>query len=111
MFAELVAHHAQELVPKFTTLERSLNQRKGRLYIDYLQNKRGQTLASVYSMRPVPGATISTPLEWKEVKHGLHPSDFTLETLPKRLAKKGDLFKPVLGKGIDMTKCLKRIES
>jgi bifunctional non-homologous end joining protein LigD len=110
MFSELVAHHAQELVPKFTTLERSLNQRKGRLYIDYLQNKRGQTLASVYSMRPVPGATISTPLEWKEVKHGLHPSDFTMETLPKRLEKKGDLFKPVLGKGIDMVKCLKKIE-
>jgi bifunctional non-homologous end joining protein LigD len=110
MFAELVAHHAQELVPKFTTLERSLNQRKGRLYIDYLQNKRGQTLASVYSMRPVPGATISTPLEWKEVKHGLHPSDFTMETLPKRLEKKGDLFKPVLGKGIDMVKCLKKME-
>lgn len=110
MFAELVAHHAQELVPKFTTLERSLNQRKGRLYIDYLQNKRGQTLASVYSMRPVPGATLSTPLEWKEVKHGLHPSDFTLKTLPKRLDKKGDLFKPVLGKAIDMAKCLKKME-
>jgi bifunctional non-homologous end joining protein LigD len=110
MFAELVAHHTQELVPKFTTLDRPLNQRKGRLYIDYLQNKRGQTLASVYSMRPVPGATLSTPLEWKEVKHGLHPSDFTMETLPKRLAKKGDLFKPVLGKGIDMAKCLKKME-
>jgi bifunctional non-homologous end joining protein LigD len=67
-------------------------------------------LAAVYSLRPVPGATISTPLDWKEVKHGLSPAQFTMKTLPKRLEKKGDLFKGVLMKGIDMEKCLKKLE-
>jgi bifunctional non-homologous end joining protein LigD len=108
-FAEIVASFTEEKLPKITTMERSLNKRKDRIYLDYLQNKRGQTLASVYSLRPVPGATISTPLEWKEVKHGLSPSQFTMKTLPKRLEKKGDLFKGVLLKGIDMEKCLKRL--
>ncbi|WP_333819687.1 DNA ligase D [Ohtaekwangia sp.] len=109
-FAEIIATFAQNLLPEITTLERSLSKRKNRIYLDYLQNKRGQTLASVYSLRPVPGATISTPLEWKEVKHGLSPSQFTLQSLPKRLAKKGDLFSGILKKGIDMERCLKRLE-
>lgn len=108
-FAEIIASLTLEQLPDTTTMERSLNKRKGRIYLDYLQNKRGQTLASVYSLRPVPGATISTPLDWKEVKHGLLPSQFTMKTLSRRLVKKGDLFKGVLSKGIDITKCLKRL--
>jgi len=110
-FAEIIASLTREQLPDTTTMERSLNKRKGKIYLDYLQNKRGQTLASVYSLRPVPGATISTPLDWKEVKHGLSPSQFTMKTLPKRLAKKGDIFKGILSKGIDMAKCLKRLEA
>jgi bifunctional non-homologous end joining protein LigD len=109
-FAEIVATLTMEQLPDTTTMERSLNKRKNKIYLDYLQNKRGQTLASVYSLRPVPGATISTPLDWKEVKRGLSPAQFTMKTLPKRLDKKGDLFKGVLMKGIDMAKCLKKLE-
>lgn len=109
-FAEIIASLTLEQLPDTTTMERSLNKRKGKIYLDYLQNKRGQTLASVYSLRPVPGATISTPLDWKEVKHGLSPAQFTMKTLPKRLTKKGDLFKGILMKGIDMAKCLKKLE-
>ncbi len=109
-FAEIIASLTLEQLPETTTMERSLNKRKGKIYLDYLQNKRGQTLASVYSLRPVPGASISTPLDWKEVKHGLTPAQFTMKTLPKRLAKKGDLFKGILQKGIDMAKCLKKLE-
>jgi bifunctional non-homologous end joining protein LigD len=109
-FAEIVASLTLEQLPAITTMERSLNKRKNKIYLDYLQNKRGQTLAAVYSLRPVPGATISTPLDWKEVKHGLSPAQFTMKTLPKRLEKKGDLFKGVLMKGIDMEKCLKKLE-
>jgi bifunctional non-homologous end joining protein LigD len=108
-FAEIVATLTQEILPDTTTLERPLNKRKGRIYLDYLQNKRGQTLASVYSLRPVEVASVSTPLLWKEVKHGLSPGQFTLKTLPKRLQQKGDLFGDVLGKGIDMNKCLKKL--
>ena len=109
-FAEIVASLTMEQLPDTTTMERSLSKRKNKIYLDYLQNKRGQTLASVYSLRPVSGATISTPLDWKEVKSGLSPAQFTMKTLPKRLDKKGDLFKGILMKGIDMAKCLKRLE-
>lgn len=109
-FAEIIASLTLEQLPDITTMERSLSKRKDKIYLDYLQNKRGQTLAAVYSLRPVPGATISTPLDWKEVKHGLSPAQFTMKTISKRLDKKGDLFKDVLLKGIDMGKCLKKLE-
>jgi bifunctional non-homologous end joining protein LigD len=110
-FAEILATLTHEALPKTTTLERSLaKRRKNQIYVDYLQNSRGQTLASAYSVRPKPGAPVSTPLEWKEVKHGLKPTAFTIHTIHKRLAKKGDLFAGVLGKGADIRKSLRLIE-
>lgn len=109
-FAHLVAINAQAQLPDFTSLERSLSKRgKNNIYIDYLQNRKGQTLSCAYSLRPKPGATVSTPLEWKEVKKGLHPTDFTLKNIQKRIEKKGDLFKGTLLKGIDMLKCINRL--
>ena len=109
-FAHAIAVLAQHELPDFTSLERSLSKRgKDNIYIDYLQNRKGQTLACAYSLRPKPGATVSTPLEWSEVKKGLHPSDFTFKNIMKRIDKKGDLFAGVLLKGIDMMKCLKRL--
>lgn len=109
-FAQLVAQMTNELVPDFTTLERSLSKRrKDQLYIDYLQNKKGQTLAAAYSIRPKPGATVSTPLDWKEVKIGLDPHAFNINTIQQRVEKKGDLWAPVLKKGIDMMKALKQL--
>lgn len=110
-FAHLVATMAHEQLPKFTSLERNLAKRgKANIYIDYLQNRRGQTLSSVYSLRPKPGAPVSTPLDWKEVKTGLKPTDFHIKNIMKRLEKKGDLFAPVLKKGIDMGKALKLLD-
>ncbi|GAA4461572.1 hypothetical protein GCM10023093_06440 [Nemorincola caseinilytica] len=109
-FAHLVAVMAHEQLPKFTSLERSLSKRgKNQIYIDFLQNRRGQTLASPYSLRPKPGATVSTPLDWSEVKDGLLPSDHTIENILTRIKKKGDIFAAVLKKGIDMKKCLKAL--
>lgn len=108
-FAEIIALLSHELVPEFTSLVRPLKQRGKKIYLDFLQNRRGQTLASVYSVRPVAGATVSTPLEWNEVKKGLHPSKFTVKTIGARLKRKGDLFEGVLGKGLDMEKCLTRL--
>ncbi len=110
-FGHLVAHLISLRVPKFTSLERSLSKRGNKIYVDFLQNRRGQTLASAYSVRPRPGATVSTPLEWKEVKKGLRPSQFTIENIFDRLEKKGDLFTPVLKKGIDLKKCLEKLEA
>jgi bifunctional non-homologous end joining protein LigD len=106
-FAELLAIMTHELVPDFTSLVRPLKQRGEKIYIDFLQNRRGQTLASVYSARPKPGATVSTPLEWKEVKKGLHPSQFTIKNVGARVKKKGDLFSGILGEGIGYEKVFK----
>jgi DNA ligase D len=110
-FAKVIATLTSEQLPETTTMERSLAKRKKyHVYIDYLQNSRGQTLASAYSARPKPGATVSAPLEWKEIKQGLQLSDFTIKTIHKRIEKKGDLFKGVLGKGIDISKALKNLK-
>ena len=111
MFAEIIAHLAVEKAPELATIERSIANRKDKLYVDYLQNKKGQTLASAYSVRPKPGATVSTPLDWKEVKKGLHPSQFTIKNVIQRIQKKGDLFQPVLDKGVNLKACLQRIET
>lgn len=110
-FAHIIATLAQEQLPKFTSLERNLAKRtKSNIYIDYLQNRKGQTLCSVYSLRPKAAAPVSTPLEWKEVKKGLDPRKFNIKNTIARLEKKGDIFAPVLKKGIDMEKCLKNLD-
>ncbi|MBC7873230.1 MAG: DNA ligase D [Ferruginibacter sp.] len=108
-FAHIIASLVQEQLPKTTTLERSLSKRGPKIYIDYLQNRTGQTLASAYSLRPVPGASVSTPLDWKEVNHQLLPSQFTLQNILERVEKKGDLFLPVLTDSISIDKALKAL--
>ncbi len=108
-FAHVIVKLVNEKLPKITSLERSPSMRKKKVYLDYLQNSRGQTLAAPYSVRPKPGATVSAPLLWKEVKKGLSPKDFNIVNIFKRLGKTGDVFKGVLGKGIDIEKCLKKL--
>lgn len=105
-FAEIICKMVHEQLTRFTSVERNLKKRGNKIYLDYLQNSRGQTIAAAYSLRPHPGATVSTPLMWKEVKPGLHPSSFTIKNVPARVKKMKDIFKPVLGKGIDLKKCL-----
>ena len=109
-FAGRVAAIVHARTSSFTSLARKPEQREKRVYLDILQNAKGQTAASVYSVRAKPGAPVSTPLAWKEVKAGLDPSDFTIRTVPGRLLKKGDLFKAVLQKGIDLKTCLKKLK-
>jgi bifunctional non-homologous end joining protein LigD len=109
-FGKLIAMQVQRALPAFTSMERSLSKRGQKIYIDYLQNRRGQTLASAYSVRPKPGAPVSAPLEWNEVKSGLHPDQFTIFNIGERLKEKGDLFKGVIGKGIDVKKCMKKLQ-
>lgn len=85
------------LLPDTTTLERSLAKRDPKkIYLDHLQNRKGQTLACAYSLRPKPGATVSTPLAWEEVVPGLDPKQFNIRTIHGRIAEKGDLFHGVL---------------
>jgi len=82
-FANIIAQMVHEQLPDTTSVTRSLTKRGNKIYVDYLQNRMGQTLASVYSLRPKKGATVSTPLEWKEVKTGLHPSQFNIKNILK----------------------------
>ncbi|MBX2845550.1 MAG: DNA ligase D [Saprospiraceae bacterium] len=110
LFAELICSFVQQKLPDLTTMERSLSKRSAhKIYLDYLQNARGQTLASVYSVRPRPHASVSTPLLPKELKKGLRPTDFNLFTMPDRLKEKGDLFKGVLTDKVDMMACLQKL--
>lgn len=109
-FAQLIARQVHELLPDTTSMERQPKNRQKKIYLDYLQNSKGQTLAAPYSLRPKPGATVSTPLEWAEVNAKLSPSRFTIKNIIKRLEKKGDLWAPVLGKGVDIRKALKKLE-
>ncbi|MDQ3101928.1 MAG: non-homologous end-joining DNA ligase [Bacteroidota bacterium] len=111
ILGEGIALCTQALLPKTTTVERTIAKRGGKLYLDYLQNRKGQTLASAYSVRPVEGATVSTPLDWSEVRPGLDKNSFTMRTIPSRVERRGDLFSGVLGKGLDLKKCLKALEA
>lgn len=86
-----------EAYPEGVTLERRVDKRGARVYLDYLQNVRGKTLASVYSVRPLPGAPVSTPLLWEEIEAGnIAPEHFNIKNLAGRLSLYGDLFAPVL---------------
>ena len=83
--------------PKLMTSEyRRANRPKGRVLVDYNQNRWGSTLASIYSVRPTPLATVSTPITWDEVAAGVRIEDFRLENVRERFAKTGDLWKPLL---------------
>lgn len=91
---ELAARH-----PKIITAEYRVAKRPaGRVLVDYNQNAWNRTLASVYSVRPKPLATVSTPVTWREVERGLRLEDFTIRNIPQRLRKLGDLWKPLLAK-------------
>jgi bifunctional non-homologous end joining protein LigD len=109
--AHLIVLEVNKRQPKITSVERNPEKRKHRIYLDFLQNREGQTLASPYSVRPTPEASVSMPLDWDEVKKGLDPMDFTIENAAKRLKRTGDLWKPVMGKGVDLGKILKKIEA
>ncbi len=97
--ARAIAELAHERLPKITSLERSPSKRRRKVYIDTLQNSKGQLIVTPYSARGFAHAPVSTPLSWNELKHGMRPEDYTIHNVPSRVAKKGDLFKGILGKG------------
>jgi bifunctional non-homologous end joining protein LigD len=95
--AKRVAFDLAKQCPELITSEYRVALRPpGRVLVDYNQNAWGRTLASVYSVRPVAGATVSAPVTWDEVANGINISDFTLDTVPPRVAELGDLFKATL---------------
>lgn len=111
MFARAVVTKVHEMIPRFTSIERPVANRRGKIYLDFLQNRPQATLAAPYSIRPKPAATVSAPLHWEELKKGLKLQNFTMVNIPDRIASVGDIFKPVLGQGINLKKALKALEN
>ncbi len=105
-FVKLIEMYIHSQNKELTSLERLPSARRGRIYLDYLQNAKGKTMASVYSIRPRPGATVSAPVSWDELDAGFDPRRFTLATMRRRLDKKGDLWRGIFDHRVDMKKIL-----
>ncbi|MBI2188144.1 MAG: hypothetical protein HYU37_13660 [Acidobacteria bacterium] len=89
---ELASRHPALVTSEYRVAERPA----ARVLVDYNQNRWGSTLASIYSVRPTPLATVSTPVTWEEVARGIRTEDFTIRNVPDRVAQRGDLWKPLL---------------
>ena len=109
-FARLIVTMVQNEMPRVTSIERQVAKRNGKIYLDFLQNRPQATVASAYSVRPKPGAPVSMPLHWEELKKGLKMTNYTIKNVIPMLKERGDLFKGVIGKGIDMNKAIKNLE-
>jgi bifunctional non-homologous end joining protein LigD len=108
IFCEIVATFVATKHPKVATVTRAVRARGQKVYVDFLQNIEGKSLACAYSARASEFAGASTPLTWKEIDAGFDPRDFTIRTLPDRLASVGDLWAPLRqGNGVDLRKVLK----
>jgi bifunctional non-homologous end joining protein LigD len=96
-FAKALARELADRHPALITAEYRVAKRPpGRVLVDYNQNAWGRTLASIYSVRPTPGATVSMPVTWEEIERGVRIEDFTIVNAPERVARLGDLWKPLL---------------
>ncbi|HSS43886.1 MAG TPA: DNA ligase D, partial [Thermoanaerobaculia bacterium] len=108
--AEVLARVIEQDLPEIATTARAIGSRGGRVYLDYLQNGHGRTIAGPFSARPLPGATASAPLNWGEVNGRLDPKKFTIQTLPARMRRfKEDPLRPVLTGKPDLPRALARL--
>jgi bifunctional non-homologous end joining protein LigD len=110
MFARLLALLGVEANPEIATIARPIRARGGKVYVDFGQNGHGRTIVAPFSVRPLPGATVSCPLRWEEVTVRLDPGRFTIKTIPQRFEKMKDPLAPVLSGTIDKTTAITRIE-
>ncbi len=105
-FAEVLARLAAAELPDIATVARPLGERAGKVYVDFLQNGFGKTLAAPFSVRPRAGAPVSTPLRWPEVTARLDPNRWTIKTVPARVRTRGDPMRPLLGGAVDVGRTL-----
>ena len=110
-FARSIVKIVHAKIPSFTSIERKTADRKGKMYLDFLQNRPQATVAAPYSLRPKPFAPVSMPLHWEEVKKGLKIKNHNLKNAVDRLREVGDLFKGVIGKGINMNSAITKMKS
>ncbi len=97
-FAKTFAQMLEQAHPQLVTAEyRKQNRPSGHILVDYNQNAWGRTLASVYSVRPRPRPTVSTPVKWAEIESGVETDEFTIHNVPGRLTSSGDMWSPMLG--------------
>jgi len=107
---ELVARLVERELPEIATTARAMSKREGRVYLDYLQNGHGRLLAAPFSVRPLPGAPVSTPLHWREVNGKLSLDAFTIRTVPARVKRmRKDPLLPVLHTKPDLVAVLGRL--
>ncbi len=112
IFCQIVATVVSQKHPRVATVERAVAARGKRVYVDFLQNILGKTLASAYSARASDYAGVSTPLSWKEVDAGVDRREFTITSMPARLANVGDLWRALLtAKGFDLERVTRYIKS
>ena len=109
-FAQLVAKIFEQKYPGIISLERSPKDRKNKIYIDYLQNRKGQTTAAVYSARPTESASVSTPLKFSELNNKLDPLKFDIKNTLKRIDKVGDLWEEIWERETDLAKSLRLLQ-
>ncbi|KHJ37699.1 hypothetical protein PBAC_21630 [Pedobacter glucosidilyticus] len=109
-FAEFIAQKVHEKTSEITSLERSPSKRKNLIYIDYLQNRRGQTIAAPYSVRPKPGATVSLPLSWDKVNKNLDMRDYHIKNVLKLIKDREDPWRDIKNNKIDILKTLKTLK-
>lgn len=111
-FGELLARLIVAELPEISTIMRQVEKRSGKVYVDYLQNGRGKTIVAPYSVRPLPGAPVSAPLEWSEVTPKLDPREFTIANMEGRLKTlKTDPMLPVLSEAPDIVAAISRLSS
>jgi bifunctional non-homologous end joining protein LigD len=102
---ELVGRFLMQQLPRDVTMEWTVARRSGHIFLDHNQNVRTKNMASVYSLRPAPGAPVSTPLRWDELDR-VYPSDFSIETVPERVETTGDLWAGILEAKHDLRRLL-----
>jgi len=110
MFCEGVARVIAREFPEIATVERSTSQRNRKVYVDFLQNIREQTIVPPYVARPVEGATVSMPLEWDELESELYPGMFHIKNAMTRLNKTGDLFRGTLNDKQDLMPAIEKLQ-
>jgi bifunctional non-homologous end joining protein LigD len=111
MFCEGVARCVVRDLPDVATVERSVDSRGGKVYVDFGQNRAGQTVVPPYSVRPVPGAQVSAPLHWDELDGDLSLAQFTIATMPERLERMGDLFRAALTDRQDLMPAIEKLQA
>ena len=106
---EVIGRHLMQQRRGDVTMEWTVSKRSGKIFLDHNQNTRSKNMASVYSLRPLPGAPVSTPLRWDEL-NDVYPTEFTIRTVPERVKLLGDLWSGILEAKHDLHRLLERAD-